>query len=218
MLIDHIGVAGVAIYEQLKNAKRQWLALLPLALVPATLLVNFTPFEVHGHQIARVAVALYAVAAFILARFLPKIDGEEARSLNFLRKIISVLAILTLLALAELFSTDYGNFGVGLIFLLYLANPANRATRTVVLAVAMAYFYGQNVLQSFWNYVDGQWIVVERVVSQRGAFMFGFSLIAVVLVLLYNGKVGLNTKPVKWGFYFFYPVHIALLFAVRLVM
>ena len=43
-----------------------------------------------------------------------------------------------------------------------------------------------------------------------------FSLCAIPLICAYNGERG--TKKYKWGFYIFYPVHLALLYGVSLLI
>lgn len=43
-----------------------------------------------------------------------------------------------------------------------------------------------------------------------------FSLLALPLLALYNGKRG--TKKLKWAFYFFYPVHFALIYGIGLLL
>ena len=42
-----------------------------------------------------------------------------------------------------------------------------------------------------------------------------FSLLALPLLLLYNGKVG--TKKLKYFFYIFYPAHVAVIYAVKIL-
>ncbi len=43
-----------------------------------------------------------------------------------------------------------------------------------------------------------------------------FSLFALPLILFYNGKRG--TKKLKWAFYFFYPLHFAVIYGIDLLM
>jgi len=105
-------------------------------------------------------------------------------------KILAVLPALPLIFLAEVLGADYGAFGVILIFLLYLAYPKKRITRAVILTVGMAYLYGLSFVRPWY---------------------FLFSLAAVLMVLLYNGKEGVKAK---WAFYAFYPLHLVLLVAI----
>ncbi|WP_195251438.1 TraX family protein [Romboutsia sp. 1001713B170207_170306_H8] len=38
--------------------------------------------------------------------------------------------------------------------------------------------------------------------------MMGF---AIVPILMYNGKLGVNNKFVRWMFYWFYPIHLIVI-------
>ena len=105
--------------------------------------------------------------------------------------IVGFLAATPTMAIAWLLSTDYAHIGVGLILLIYIMRPENRVGRCVALTVGMTALY----------------------INSPAHLLF--SLGAVALVALYNGKSGPNSAGIKWGFYFFYPVHIAALFVVR---
>ncbi len=43
-----------------------------------------------------------------------------------------------------------------------------------------------------------------------------FALLSLPLIMLYNGKRG--TKKLKWAFYFFYPLHFAVIYGIDLLM
>jgi len=117
-------------------------------------------------------------------------------------KIVKISAVLPLLIIAEALGMDYGAFGVGFIFILYIAQPENKYTRTAVLASGIVYLYGLSFLLQGW---------MEDSVSP-GYFLF--ALAAVPLVFFYNGKKG---PKIKWIFYAFYPIHLMVLAAIRLV-
>jgi len=44
----------------------------------------------------------------------------------------------------------------------------------------------------------------------------GFAVLALPLIWLYNGKKGLSSKALQYGFYAFYPVHMLVLALVRM--
>jgi len=87
---------------------------------------------------------------------------------------------------------DYSFIGVGIIFLIYILRPESRFGRTIALAIGMAALYSHNI-----NYLM-------------------FSFVAIGLIALYNGKLGTSSPAIKWGFYFFYPAHLAALVAARM--
>ena len=107
--------------------------------------------------------------------------------------IIGVLAVVPAMVAAWLLSTDYAHIGVGMIFLIYILRPESRAGRTVALAIGMAALY----------------------VNHLDYLLFSFAAIA--LIALYDGKLGINNGAIKWGFYFFYPAHLAALIAARAI-
>ena len=114
---------------------------------------------------------------------------EKTRPL--LGDIIGFLAATPVLAVAWLMNTDYAHIGVGLILLVYIMRPENPLGRCIALTIGMTVLY----IDSLYHLL--------------------FSLVAVGLIALYNGKPGPNNAAVKWGFYFFYPAHIAALVASR---
>ena len=213
-----LGVLGIAIYERAKRKKWQWLMLLPLACVPVVLIFDVPVLYDQGNIIATGVLLIYAVAAFCIARFAPERNDEE-EEIGLKRKIIPILAVLPLLYLADFLSTDYASWGVGFIILLYLANPEKKLTRAIAMTVALLYFYGSWdwVHTVSWSEIEGAYIM-ERVLNTLGATFLLFSLIPVLLILFYNGKQGANSQAIKWGFYAFYPVHIAVLVAIRYLL
>lgn len=118
---------------------------------------------------------------------------------------LAILAPLPMMAMAWLLSTDYSFFGVGIIFLIYLMRPDSHSGRCIALSIGMVTLYGLDAIT-----LTGQ-------ININGLSMLAFSLISVGLIALYNGKLGPSNAAIKWGFYFFYPVHIAVLIAIRAI-
>ncbi|MCL2397463.1 MAG: conjugal transfer protein TraX [Defluviitaleaceae bacterium] len=111
---------------------------------------------------------------------------------------LAAAAVLPMMFVAYYLSSDYSIYGVAMIFLIYVAGPFDRAARCgVMLAVLFFLYYPFGAQYQFIN---------PR---------FLFAAAAAVLVHMYNGRPGPSNAVVKWGFYFFYPVHIAVLVAVR---
>ncbi len=88
------------------------------------------------------------------------------------------------------FKIDYGLFGVLLPISIYLArNKTQKIICTIVLLLLMGFAF-------------------------KGVQMF--SLLSVPLLLLYNGKRGkLN---LKYMFYIFYPIHLALIYGISMII
>lgn len=142
------------------------------------------------------------VAAFLAAcHFLGWCGGENAP--DWLANILAALPLLPVFFLAEVLDCDYGVFGVALICLIYLAR--SRKLQIAILALGMVYEYG---LAPGLRFMELAAHGVTGVFSFHDVLAFGFALVAVVLLCLYNGQRG---KNVKWAFYAAYPVHIAIL-------
>ncbi|MDR2183300.1 MAG: conjugal transfer protein TraX [Clostridiales bacterium] len=105
--------------------------------------------------------------------------------------IIGLLAVLPAMTAAWLLSSDYAHLGVGIIFLIYMMRPQSQWGRIVAVTIGMTVLYINNT----------NWLL--------------FSLLSVAMIALYNGNLGTNSPAIKWGFYFFYPVHLAALIALR---
>ena len=108
--------------------------------------------------------------------------------------IIAVLAATPMMLASHLLSTSFaliGGIGVGLILLIYIMCPESHVGRCIAVATGLLVFY----------FGDINFLI--------------YSLIAVGLIAFYNGKLGTKNAAIKWGFYFFYPVHLAILIIVR---
>jgi len=119
------------------------------------------------------------------------------------RMYVAPIAAVPPMVAAWLLTSDYGFVGVLLIFAIYIAQPQSRAMRGVTMTLALCLIYFPVILTT-----QG-WMLNTH---------YMFSLVAVLCVLAYNGRPGRNTAAVKWGFYFFYPVHLAALIVVRMVL
>jgi len=119
------------------------------------------------------------------------------------RMFVAPIAAAPSMIAAWMLSSDYGHIGVLLIFVIYLTGPQNRNMRAITMTLALCLIY-------FPVFLTTQGYVLN--------IHYMFSLIAVLCVFAYNGKPGKNNAAVKWGFYFFYPVHLAVLIGVRAII
>ena len=131
---------------------------------------------------------------------------RETRESDWLGNCLCILPLLPIFFLSEVVDCDYSVFGVVLICLIYLAK--DRKLQIGVLTLGVFYEYG-------WE----SWL--RPVVLWGNNFRWNpvgslcFALLAVGLVCLYNGRRGRN---IKWLFYGVYPVHIALLTLLRVIL
>lgn len=110
---------------------------------------------------------------------------------------LAVLAAVPAMIGPVVLTSDYGFLGVFLIFLIYIMDAENRTARAVAMTAGLCLIY------------------FPATASGRINIYFAFAMIAVACVFFYNGKPGPRHAAVKWGFYAFYPVHIAVLVGLR---
>lgn len=108
-----------------------------------------------------------------------------SRPANFGRTV-SLLAAFVICALCILPHSDYGWYGFALMLLLYLSRRSKYLQAAVLLL----------------------WCYAEYVVYIHSWAYFAAAALAVIPVLLYNGRRG---RPVKLFFYMIYPLHLAVL-------
>mgnify|MGYP003291034820 CR=1 FL=1 len=114
-------------------------------------------------------------------------------------KFLGILCAFILGLVAELCSFDYGFYGIAIIFIFYLfRNNKLAMCLNFIIAVLLKnlyriYMYGFRV-----SYIYSSLFVI-------GALFF---------ICLYNGKKGRN---IKYLLYFFYPVHLFLIYLISLI-
>lgn len=99
--------------------------------------------------------------------------------------------------LAFLFNTDYAFYGVALIIMFTLLRDQKIGRIIAFLTLVAAYvWYSLLMGRGSWSYTQF------------------YGALAAIPIFLYNGKPGPRNKALQWGFYFFYPVHILVLWAI----
>lgn len=120
-----------------------------------------------------------------------------AKCKNLLLKIV---VILPFILLAECLETDYGGPGVAMIALFGLTREMPH--KRLFQLVGMALICEQGMSSGIQ--IGQFWIRLEM-----------FALIALIPISLYSGRKAASSKAVQWGFYLFYPVHMAVLCLIR---
>ncbi|MBQ6019134.1 MAG: TraX protein [Clostridia bacterium] len=108
--------------------------------------------------------------------------------------------------LAELANSDYGCIGVAFIACFYYFR-----NKPVPMALTFIFTATVPVAIRQWGF-DGVWAMIRG-----GDFRFPietFAAAALFFIFLHNGERGKKTKAIQYGFYAFYPVHLALIAAV----
>jgi len=124
---------------------------------------------------------------------------EAMKRLEGFRKIV---VILPFYIAAELLHTDYAGMGILLIAVFALTRGANHEKLLCTLGAALVLSSGGRDMQ-----ILGIWISTES-----------FALLSLIPIFCYDGRKLTHSKAVQWAFYLFYPVHIALLALVEVLI
>lgn len=161
-------------------------------------------FNVTGNGGPFVLMIFVYLACFLAACHVLEKGGT--REPDWLGNLLCALPLLPIFFLATVLNCDYEAFGVVLICLVYAAK--DRKWQIGVLALGVLYEYG-------WEDWLKPVILWGNLFRPEGAVSMCFALLAVVLICFYNGRRGWN---IKWAFYAAYPVHIALLALLRMIL
>lgn len=114
-------------------------------------------------------------------------------------KFLGILCAFILGVIAELCKFDYGFYGIAIIFLFYLfRNNKLAMCLSFIMTVLLKTLYGIYMYGFHMSYIYSSLFVI-------GALFF---------ICLYNEKKGRN---IKYLLYFFYPVHLFLIYLISLI-
>lgn len=104
---------------------------------------------------------------------------------------------------AQLLNTDYGFYGVLLIFLFYIFKENVWAALFAIISLNGIYMIYTYV------YIYNHYAIIPAPTVR--IFNQCFSLLALPIILIYNGKRG---RKLKWAFYIFYPLHLTIIYLI----
>ena len=113
-------------------------------------------------------------------------------------KFLSLIAIAGCLFLAHILNTDYGYWGVLLVFVLYLCRQNKVLLLASMFSLAIIKFAPDLIKYNFYY---------MHLILMISTFL------AVIPILLYNGKQG---KKIKYLLYAFYPIHLLVLYLIHI--
>ena len=114
------------------------------------------------------------------------------------RYYLSIPIIVVLICMGEFLNVDYGWFGVATVFLFYLCREHKFIRILAFLFLTSVFFY-----KKIFDYF-----------SINNMILYLCMNIPTIIMLFYNGNLG---KKTKYFYYWFYPVHMALLYAISLI-
>ena len=161
----------------------------------AVMLLSEIPFDfaVYGrtawmHQNVLVTLLLGFLALELMGRC-PNLFGKLCTAVPFV-------------LLADLLHADYGSQGVLMILFFGLCREYDLGTLPMTLGLAVISL----LRPSFPVRVMGISVPIEL-----------FSVLSMVPIALYSGRKAGSSKVVQWGFYLFYPIHLAVLSLLRMI-
>lgn len=182
-----------------KSKNRYALRLLTFAIiseVPFDLMVYGTPLY-FGHQNVLWTLLLGFFCVSLLEVF-RKTTPERA-----IRYACSFIVVFLSFIAATLFSSDYAGFGVLQIVVFYWFRRTGNIPLVLILTFAIHTFGLSGTRIPIFNCE----IPIQTLAP-----------LAILPILLYNGKPGHRSKPWTWLCYLFYPVHQLLLFFTSTVL
>ncbi|MDU2149292.1 MAG: TraX family protein [Paeniclostridium sordellii] len=143
-------------------------------------------FKIHNSIFLSLGFAIAMLSMIEQAKLSQK--GSKKRIINIILAIsFGVLGLFTEASL----------YGVGMVLIFYFLREKKVAMTLTYIVFSLAGiigFIGPNFIEAafLWDY---QWMMV----------------FAIIPILMYNGKLGISNKFIKWMFYWFYPIHLIII-------
>ncbi|CEQ19971.1 F pilin acetylation protein [[Clostridium] sordellii] len=143
-------------------------------------------FKIHNNIFLSLGFAIAMLSMIEQAKLSQK--GSKKRIINIILAIsFGVLGLFTEASL----------YGVGMVLIFYFLREKKVAMTLAYIVFSLAGiigFIGPNFIEAafLWDY---QWMMV----------------FAIIPILMYNGKLGISNKFIKWMFYWFYPIHLIII-------
>lgn len=118
-----------------------------------------------------------------------------------LRGFPKAAVILPFYLLAEWMHTDYGGLGILIIAVFALTRGLPREKLYQVIALCLVVYPG-----------------ARAVIGSMAVNLEWFAVLALIPIFCYDGRKLTRNRAVQWGFYLFYPVHIALLVLLEVLI
>ncbi|CEN25484.1 TraX family protein [Paraclostridium sordellii] len=143
-------------------------------------------FKIHNNIFLSLGFAIAMLSMIEQSKLSQK--GSKKRIINIILAIsFGVLGLFTEASL----------YGVGMVLIFYFLREKKVAMTLTYIVFSLAGiigFIGSNFIEAafLWDY---QWMMV----------------FAIIPILMYNGKLGISNKFIKWMFYWFYPIHLIII-------
>lgn len=183
------------------NYKKYALRLLGFALIseiPFNLFYSsrwFNPF--HQNVLFTLLFGLLAISVIDKAR-----KTKTAKNI-----LLGILWLILLCGASVLSFADYGFWGMLTVVMFYLLRDFPFAWLAQLVAMILIHIV----------FFEGQVFPVELFGINMEIPTQGFAVFSLIPIWLYGGKKGTKNKILQYGFYAFYPVHMLILYLIRLL-
>ncbi len=153
-------------------------------------LASQLPFDLFRHSIGLDTISLNIGFTFFLSLIcISLIDNLKKKNV-----LLTLIALISILATAYIVDVDYSIFGILLVLIFYLIDINKNFMRLLIFSTISIFIY--------FLYLNP-------------AIIEFYALISLVLIIFYNEKKGIN---LKYAFYIFYPLHMLLLFLIKIII
>lgn len=115
-------------------------------------------------------------------------------------KILGIIGTILVIYLSKCLTVDYGFLGVLTIFMFYIFRSNKILTSLSFVSLTIVHYKELLIATNF---------------SSQMLLLVVFTLLSLLIIFLYNGKKG---KNIKQAFYWFYPVHLVLLYFINILL
>lgn len=181
-----------------KNVKKYMLRLLLFAFISQIPFQLFHFKFVNPNSIALniFFTLLFGLIAIWIYDCLKKTIGKSEKNKFHLEIIVGLIVTCLIAYIAELLHTDYGFWGVIVVFMFYFFKEDKKAMIISFIALCVIK-YGYRLIVYGFN---------------MPTLLLGiFTILPIIFISLYKGKQG---KKIKYLLYFFYPIHLLLLYFI----
>ena len=123
-------------------------------------------------------------------------------------------AIFPSAVIAFLISSDYSYIGVIFIFALYYIEKACKGKSETIRAISLSALF---VFICLFEIFKGNKFALDGLTSmmKRFGWIYIGMLLPIIPVLLYNGKLGKQSKVLQIFFYIYYPLHLTIIYLIK---
>ncbi len=171
-------------YLHTKNIKKYYIRLIIFALISQVPYMLFLSYFTSSLTLNVFFTLLFGLTAILIY---DKLNN----------KFLGIILVICLAIVSQVIKCEYGFFGVSIIFLFYIFKN-NRIFMNISYILAVFIYYLPRLIKTNFYYPN--------------LILYTCTTSAILLINLYNGKKG---KDTKYLLYLFYPLHLSILFVVH---